>query len=116
MFKNTKIAFKLKSNRDLKKIYLTFSIINNKYVSSIIIFLVRLVLKLRININYIIKKTIFYQFCGGKNLEESSILIDKIGKNQVYSVLDYGVEGRGDIKSFLDTEKENIRDDNFCKG
>ena len=41
----------------------------------------------------IFKKTIYSQFCGGLNIEDCKVVIKNLKNNNVYSILDYSVEG-----------------------
>ena len=48
------------------------------------------------------KKTIYAQFCGGININECHSVIENLKRNNVYSILDYSVEG-----SVTETDFEN---------
>ena len=54
-------------------------------------------LKILISINFpldlLILKTIYAQFCGGRDIYECEDVIDNLKKNKVYSILDYSIEG-----------------------
>jgi proline dehydrogenase len=54
-----------------------------------------------------IKGTIFKQFCGGENIQECTLTINKLGKYGVGSILDYSVEGKEEEKD-LDRACEEI--------
>lgn len=57
----------------------------------------------------VVRKTIFWQFCGGTTLLDSQDTINRLYKNGVYSVLDYGAEGKETEEEFNKTMVEIIR-------
>jgi proline dehydrogenase len=59
-------------------------------------------------IEWIIKRTIFAQFCGGETIENCEKTIQKLHDYQIGTILDYSVEGAKDEKSFEKTAKEII--------
>ena len=68
---NTKNGFTLKSNFELRKAYFLFKIISNKTFTNIGKTALEISLKLRLPILFIVKGTVFEQFCSGESLEES---------------------------------------------
>lgn len=73
-FDNTEIAFKSKTNRDLKKAYWLFKIIASPRLVKIGKNLTNFALKINLPIKGIIKKTIFKQFCGGETIKDVKML------------------------------------------
>ena len=57
-------------------------------------------LKLRLPVNFIVKRTIFKQFCGGESIEECAPTIDTLGRFQIGTILDYSVEGKVEDDDF----------------
>jgi proline dehydrogenase len=109
-FTNTEIAFADKSDQELKKTALLFRLMNNPLLVSIGAKLSMLAIKLRLPLfETLVRKTIFWQFCGGVTLLDSQPGIDRLYKNKVFSVLDYGVEGKDAEEDFNATMVENIR-------
>jgi proline dehydrogenase len=53
-----------------------------------------LALKLHLPIKWLIKKTIFSQFCGGEDIPECKSTIAELNKNKVGTILDYSLEGK----------------------
>ncbi|MEO6289638.1 MAG: proline dehydrogenase family protein [Ginsengibacter sp.] len=99
-FENTAIAFKYKTDKELKTAKFLFS-------SMAIDWLVKLGLKLTpwiihsgLPVTGFIKKTIFSQFVGGETLEETSKVVDKLSRFNVQVILDYGVEGKEGEENF----------------
>ena len=70
-FENTKVAFKHKSDLELKKSYSIFKALKYPLIVNYGPKLANLLLKIRFPIKGIIKKTIFKQFCGGETIQES---------------------------------------------
>ena len=44
-------------------------------------------------IDSLIKKTVYAQFCGGTDILDCVEVINNLKKNNVYSILDYSIEG-----------------------
>ena len=100
IFNNTKRAFVLKSEKDLKRSIFIFKLMNIPFLVPISIFFANLALKLRLPIEWVIKKTIFEQFCGGVTQKDCLPLIKLMHSKHVFSVLDYSVEGKTDEEEF----------------
>ncbi|MGM0635661.1 MAG: proline dehydrogenase family protein [Bacteroidota bacterium] len=99
IFNNTKDAFVLKSDDDLKRSVFIFKLMSIPLLVPVLTFFTNLALKLRLPVEWIIRKTIFEQFCGGETQKECIPLIKLMYTKNVYAVLDYSVEGK-------ETEKE----------
>lgn len=108
-FENTEIAFKSKSDSQLKKAYWLFKIIANPIIVKIGKIITPMALKLRLPIQGLIKSTIFSQFCGGESIEECSKTIENLGKFGVGTILDYSVEGQETLEEVENTVQEIIR-------
>ena len=93
-FENTKIAFKLKSNLDLNRAYILFKVISSPLIVKIGKALMLFALKLRLPVSFIVKRTIFKQFCGGETISECSPTIKALGSQGIGTILDYSVEGK----------------------
>jgi len=94
IFNDTKHAFVLKSDDDLKRSLFLFSMMNVPYFVPVSTAATNLALNLRLPIEPIVKATIFKQFCGGTSQDDCMPLVRKMRKENVYSVLDYSVEGK----------------------
>lgn len=99
-FDNTEIAFRSKSNRDLKRAYWLFKIIASPTVVKIGKTLTNLALSLHLPIRRPVKATIFRQFCGGESISDCDTVIYKLGKFGVGTILDYSVEGKTSDEDF----------------
>lgn len=105
-FENLKVAFASKSDAELRKTYLVFAMLNNKFVSDLGIVLTKIGFALRLPIKGIMKQTMFGHFCGGETIAESIEDCKKLAGFGVESILDYSVEGKGDEESFEKTTEE----------
>jgi len=101
-FNNTKIAFNYKSDFDLKRAYYLFKLLSLGVISKIGRKLLKMLVNMNFPIDYIIRKTIYAQFCGGTDIYECVGVINNLKNSNVYSILDYSVEG-----SVNETDFEN---------
>ena len=62
-------------------------------------------LKLRLPVNFIVKRTIFKQFCGGETIDECTKTIHTLGEHKIGTILDYSVEGKIKEDDFDQTAK-----------
>lgn len=106
-FNNTQIAFRSKSNADLKRAKLLYSVMGNPTLVKIGGFFSNLSLKLHLPINTIVKKTIYRQFVGGETIEECKSTIDLLYKFNIGTILDFSREGQDDEKE-LDVTRDEI--------
>lgn len=102
-FTNTEVAFKSKSDRDLKRAKLLFKVIASPSVVRFGKWATNLALALRLPISGIIKATIFKQFCGGETIKDCEGRIEELGKFGVGTILDYSVEGKTSDEDFEQT-------------
>jgi proline dehydrogenase len=107
-FENTEIAFKSKSNSDLKRAFWLFKIIGSPIMVKIGKWATPFALKIRLPIKGIIKKTIFKQFCGGETIAECDEQIATLAKFGIGTILDYSVEGKTSAEDFEATTLEII--------
>lgn len=107
-FDNTEIAFKGKSDKDLKKAQLLFKLVSRPGLVKFGKWSTNVALKMRLPIDGIIKKTIFHQFCGGVSIKDSLDASNKLAASNVKTILDYSIEGKTDDKDFDKTVNEII--------
>lgn len=100
IFNNTKDAFALKTDEDLKRSLFIFKLMSIPYMVPILTFFTNLSLKLRLPVEWAIRKTIFAQFCGGETQKECLPLVKLMHTKGVHSVLDYSVEGKETEEEF----------------
>jgi proline dehydrogenase len=108
-FNNTKIAFKSKSKKDLKRAYFLFNTIKKPLIVQTGKGLLNFALALRIPVKWAVKPTVYKHFCGGETIEECKPVVDSMAKHNVESILDYSVEGKENDKDIQAALEETIR-------
>jgi proline dehydrogenase len=93
-FDNTEIAFRYRTNGELKQARFLFSSMGSPLLTKIGTGFTQWAMKWHLPINGIIKQTIFKQFCGGETMEEASKTAEQLAPYHVGVILDYGVEGK----------------------
>jgi proline dehydrogenase len=105
-FENTEVAFKHKSDADLKQAKWLFSLFKYKWIVKFGPPLTSFGLNLKLPIKGLVKKTIFRQFCGGESIQECHTTRSQLYNNNIGSILDYSVEGAEDEITFAQTTEE----------
>jgi len=113
-FNNTEIAFNSKSKLQLHKAYYLFKLMGHPVLSKMGGKLAELAISLHLPIKGIIKSTVFQQFCGGENIEECALRIDKLAQYHIKTILDYSVEGKASEKDFNRTMKQTLASLDFA--
>lgn len=108
-FDNTEIAFRGNSDGDLKRAYWLFKVVGSPRMVKFGKWATTVALKLRLPIKWIIKRTIFRQFCGGESIQESLKKSSKLAARNVKTILDYSIEGKSEEEDFDATVNEIIR-------
>ena len=111
---NTKNGFILKSNFELKKAYILFKVISSRTLTNLGKNLLELSLKLKLPVLFIIRATVFRQFCSGENLHESYETVKKLNKKNVKSYLHYSVEGLENEKTYDNSLNEVVKSIEFA--
>ncbi|MGI4734496.1 MAG: proline dehydrogenase family protein [Janthinobacterium lividum] len=106
-FEDTRIAFEAKSDGELRKMYALFAAMNNGSLVQVGSGLMQSALKLGFpGTKFLIKNSIFKQFCGGETIAECQPVIAELGRYRIGTILDYSVEGTGNDRSFDRTRDE----------
>jgi len=105
-FENLEVAFASKSDAELRKVYLVFALLNNKFISDLGITLTNISFKLGLPIKGLMKQTMFGHFCGGETIAETIKACKKLESFGIESILDLSVEGKGDEESYNNTTEE----------
>jgi proline dehydrogenase len=106
-FDDTAVAFASKSDNELRRMYALFAAMNNNSLVKTGGGLMKAALKWHVpGTKFLIKKSIFEQFCGGETIQECLPVIQELGRYQIGTILDYSVEGKGDDKSYDATTTE----------
>lgn len=108
-FENTEIAFQSMNNADLRKAYYLFRMLANSSLTGIGSLLTRIAVSIHFPIRWIVKPTIYNQFCGGETIGECYDKVRRIEKYGVKAILDYSVEGKEDEADIVAALKETIK-------
>lgn len=100
IFDNTEIAFSLKSKSELKKSFLLFKLMANPTLVAIGSKLTLFSFNTHLPIKGLVKRTVFNQFCGGETESDCLEVINRMSEKDVYSILDYSVEGKENEADF----------------
>lgn len=92
-FDDTSVAFRAKTNRELRRAYYLFRMLNYPWLVEVGKALTRLALFLRLPIKPLIRATVFDHFCGGETMEECEQTLGQLRELGVEVILDYSVEG-----------------------
>jgi proline dehydrogenase len=105
-FDNTENAFKGKSDYDLRRAYLLFSLIGNPFLVKV----GAAVSPLSVSFGFkrLIKRTIYRQFVGGETIEECTAAINELGRYNIGGILDYSVEGKESEQDFENCYQETL--------
>jgi proline dehydrogenase len=99
-FDNTEIAFKYRSNKELKRANFLFSSMSSPALTSIGMKATQLAISWNLPVKGLIKTTLFDQFCGGETMDEAAVTAATIAQYKVKTILDYGVEGKESEEDF----------------
>ncbi|MGI4885271.1 MAG: proline dehydrogenase family protein [Janthinobacterium lividum] len=106
-FDNTQIAFAAKSDAQLRKTYGLFAAMNNNGLVRTGSGLMQTALKWGLpGTKFLIKHSIFEQFCGGETVAECRPVVAALGRYGIGTILDYSVEGEGNDASYDRTRDE----------
>src|SRR5258708_2099890 len=109
VFENTEIAFKYRSNKELKLAGFLFSSMGSPILTKIGMKLTQFAISWNLPVKGLIKSTLFDQFCGGETMEEAAKTAAVIGGYGVRTILDYGVEGKESEAEFDKAVPEFIK-------
>ncbi|WP_205313968.1 proline dehydrogenase family protein [Pedobacter nanyangensis] len=108
-FNNTEVAFRHKSDSELKQAYWLFKMIGSNFLTKVGPPITNFMLNIGLPIQGAIKATIFKQFCGGETIAECEHTIEQLHQGKVGTILDYSVEGEDEEQVFDFTCEEIIR-------
>jgi len=92
-FHNTEKAFAYKSDAQLKKAYWLFSMMRYNWLVKLGTKMTPWAIRAGLPIKNILRKTLFEQFVGGEDLEQTNKVVEQLSRFNVQVILDYGVEG-----------------------
>ena len=106
-FEDTRVAFASKSDAQLRKVYALFAAMNSGSLVKTGSGLMKAALKWNLpGTKFLIKHSIFEQFCGGETIAECRAVTAELGKYNIGTILDYSVEGEGSDRSYDRTRDE----------
>ncbi len=100
LFENTEVAFQLKSDPELERAYFLFKMIASEPLVKIGTAVTKFALNVHLPVEGLIRSTVFDHFCGGVNEGDCMSTVDKMYEADVYSVLDFSVEGKEEEGQF----------------
>ena len=103
-FNNTSVAFAHKSNAELSKARMLFRSFNFPALLTYGPTMAKIAVAL--GLKFLIKKTIFEQFCGGETILDCEKAIHGLSKSGIGTILDYSVEGEESESTFESTCNE----------
>lgn len=115
IFKNTEIAFALKSDTELDRAYFLFKMISSQPLVRIGTAVTNFALKVHLPVEKLIRASVFDHFCGGVNEEDCLSVVDKMYTKGVSSVLDYSVEGKEEEDQFEAALKMTLKTIDFAQ-
>lgn len=107
-FENTEIAFRSKSDADLRKAYLLFKTLGSNAMVKLGKISTTLAIKLHLPMQWAVKPTIYSHFVGGETLNECSKTVRLLEKYNVKAILDYSVEGDSANPNYAKVMAETI--------
>ncbi len=93
-------AFDGVSDRELRFKAALFSLMGQSWLNKLAELGTPLALRWGLPIKSLIRNTIYWQFCGGENLDEVSNAVTKLNARGVSSILDYAIEGEQTESAF----------------
>src|SRR5437870_2735593 len=99
-FQDTETAFADKSDRELKEKYRLFRMLNSPFLNAIGTRAATFALSLGLPVEGLIKSSVFAQFCGGETIDESTPTIERLGRVNIGTILDFAVEGKSTEADF----------------
>ncbi len=106
-FNDTKTAFILKSDHQLRKAYWLFRLVANSGLVGMGKWASNFAFTIGLPIKGLVKSTVYDQFVGGETIQECEAIISKLKEQKVHALLDFAVEGKSSEKDF-DACKEEI--------
>lgn len=105
-FDNTKVAFSSKSDFELRKSRVLFSIIGRPFMVKLGSWAMGFARMTGFPIGWALRSNIFSHFCGGENIAECAKATKALDLHNVGTILDYSVEGKESEGDFDRTRDE----------
>ncbi|MEN8118788.1 MAG: proline dehydrogenase family protein [Bacteroidota bacterium] len=107
-FDNTEIAFKSKSNSQLKKAHFLFKVMGSPAMVKIGNSLTKIALGIHFPVAWAAKPTLYAHFVGGETIVDCNKSVKALGEYKVKAILDYSVEGKDDDEDIEKALAETI--------
>ncbi len=107
-FNDTKTAFILKSDNQLRKAYWLFRLVANSSLVGLGRWASNMAIRLGLPIRTVVKQTVYDQFVGGETIEECQEIIDQLREHGVSALLDFAVEGKATEADFNSTKDQIV--------
>lgn len=108
-FDDTRVAFAHKTNAQMQKARLLFASFDLPWLvragSAVTLFLLKIGFPF---VAWLVRRTIFEQFCGGVSIPDCEAAVESLGRAGVDSILDYSVEGEQSEAGFEETTRETL--------
>lgn len=114
-FKNTEIAFRSKSNADLRRAQLLFKAMSKHWIVQSGKYISKFASSINFPIGWALKPTIYRQFVGGENLQDCTAVARNLKESGIWSIFDNSVEGGGSEEFTKSNFEEAIRSIVFTK-
>ncbi len=99
-FENTTIAFAERSDAELARAHWLFWLMNKSWLVKAGGRLAEWALRWGLPVEGLVKNTIYGQFCGGESIGEVRLVIERLDRHGIKTILDYGVEGKETEEDF----------------
>jgi len=114
-FTDTGVAFEAKTDAELKQTAWMFYLMNFRFLVNSMGYLAIWAVKMRLPfVKWLIKKTLYKQFCGGESLDDAKPTIEHLYSFGVNTMLDYGAEGKNEEQAFDLVIEENVKSIDFA--
>lgn len=115
-FDDTSVAFSSKSNKELRRSYILFAVMDKNLIVKLGTILVNAALNLKLPVKKLIRNNLFDHFCGGESITDSEKTVQELAEYKIGTILDYAVEGENTETAFDHTADEIIRTIHRAKG
>jgi proline dehydrogenase len=108
-FDNTEIAFRHKSDKDLRRSKFLFGLLAFPWLVSLSKRMLLFAMRIKFPVNWIVKPTVYRQFVGGVSIMDCHKGVRLLERFKVKAILDYSVEGGHDERQIEATLQETLK-------
>jgi proline dehydrogenase len=99
-FEDTRTAFRYKTAKELRRARFLFKIMEKPWLVELGLWFIPIAIRIGLPIKWLIRRTLFTQFVGGETLKDTAKMVGRLRQFNVYTILDYGIEGKESEESF----------------